>query len=90
MQPRRGLDTCPRAYAGRLRRGPVNSSPSSLADMVAFGVAPALVSYQWGVARIAESAATPTVRLSNSWAFLLKLEAAEYKKEGGMVDMKRL
>ena len=26
----------------------------SLADMVAFGVAPALVSYQWGVARIAE------------------------------------
>ena len=26
----------------------------SLADMVAFGVAPAIVSYQWGVARIAE------------------------------------
>ena len=26
----------------------------SLADMVAFGMAPALVSYQWGVARIAE------------------------------------
>ena len=26
----------------------------SLADMVSFGVAPALVSYQWGVARIAE------------------------------------
>ena len=26
----------------------------SLADMVAFGVAPALVSYQWGVARITE------------------------------------
>src|ERR1019366_4215084 len=26
----------------------------SLADMVAFGVAPAIVSYQWGVVRIAE------------------------------------
>ena len=26
----------------------------SLADMVAFGLAPAIVSYQWGVARIAE------------------------------------
>src|SRR6185437_11398081 len=26
----------------------------SLADMVAFGLAPALVTYQWGVARIAE------------------------------------
>src|SRR6201995_2539673 len=26
----------------------------SLADMVAFGVAPAIVSYEWGVARIAE------------------------------------
>jgi len=26
----------------------------SLADMVAFGIAPAIVSYQWGVARIAE------------------------------------
>ena len=26
----------------------------SLADMVAFGMAPAIVSYQWGVARIAE------------------------------------
>ncbi|MGH8327339.1 MAG: CDP-alcohol phosphatidyltransferase family protein, partial [Steroidobacteraceae bacterium] len=26
----------------------------SLADMVAFGLAPAIVSYQWGVVRIAE------------------------------------
>src|SRR6202167_2743230 len=26
----------------------------SLADLVAFGLAPAIVSYQWGVARIAE------------------------------------
>lgn len=44
---------------GRVARLTNTASPfgkefDSLADMVAFGVAPAIVSYEWGVARIAE------------------------------------
>jgi CDP-diacylglycerol--serine O-phosphatidyltransferase len=42
----------------------------SLADMVAFGVAPAIVSYQWGVARIAE--------YGNAWARIGWLAAFFY------------